>query len=247
MSGNTKDMLIGTLTGISAVMAMALLSPRPAPPSRPIVREVLVTQAQLYDHHAAGAMPSIQTGATGKNLEMILEKVEMKRVPLAQAVPEIAQMSRLNIMVDWQSLSEAQIGDDFPVKLNLHNVPARVALQTLVDQLGAQHSKVAYRVTDEIVRISTVEQLSRELYARVYDVRDLIDYLCVQNDLTEREAADRLIEMIQKGVSPASWDQTDGHGTATPFAGRLIVKQTLENHRELIKVLAAMRQKRDKP
>lgn len=243
----TRDVIIGFLAGIVALIAMKLITPRPQPV--PLVREVMTYSRAGSE--ASDANPATQPNGGRQNLNTILESVEMKRVPLSQALAKLSQMTGGNFIVEWGALGAAQIGDDQPITINLHQVRGDVALKALVDQLGGEREKIGYRVQDGIVRISTVHNLSREQFVRVYDIRDVIYDLYSSSksfptpnvELTKHDAVDEVTGTILRGVDPASWREAGGMASIEVFSGRLIVRQTLENHQAIARIIADLRRK----
>jgi len=236
-----KDALIGTITGVAAVTVLAFLTPKPPPPQIIKIETGLVQDATLKTN----------PDPTRQKLELVLGKVEFKGERLDKVLAWFASETDANFVVDWRALGNAQIGNDFPVKVSLRHATARIALKAVLAQMGEGYERASFEVSDGVVRISTVYQLTRLMHTRAYDIRDIIDDVCIKSrrfagsddGITEQQAADQIIAMIQSSVDPNTWRDAGNAGTIQYFAGRLVVKQTVENHHELTEVLAGLRHK----
>jgi hypothetical protein len=257
-----KDLLIGTLTGVSAVLAMAWLTPKPPPALPPLVRDVMSN----YRWPASDdfLIPTTQPNPTQHKLEKILEKVEVKKGRLDKLLAFIADSTGVNMAVNWRVLEAAGINGDCRVTLTLRHLPARVVLNETLRDAGGNNVKLGYTITDGIVRISTADELSHDAVTCIYDVSDLIDEAMERNrkheadpskpqtnaqkTMTEQGVLDSLVRMIQETIDPTVWRDAGGSvGSIRMFDKKLIVTQTEEGHEELRHLLAALRQKPRQP
>jgi hypothetical protein len=245
-----RDVLIGTLTGISAVLATALLAPRPQPPLP--VRELAGTPAQVIDEELGRPMlPSTRPDATKVRLARSLERVEVRGMRLDKFLSYLADAAGVNVFVEWRALESAGIDAGVPVTLDLRNVPASAALERALAEVGGGNVRLAYEIDEGVVRVSTADELAKHTWVRVYDVRDLLESevlhrrsLAVTGQATsgEPDAVDNLCRLLQEFIDPTSWRDAGGSaGAVRPFGGRLIVTQTLENHEQVAELLAALR------
>ncbi|MFG0253002.1 MAG: hypothetical protein ACF8NJ_09035 [Phycisphaerales bacterium JB038] len=81
------------------------------------------------------------------------------------------------INVDWAALEQAGIERDEPVTLSLVNVPVRVGLERILEQLntgGDEFSRIWYSIRDGIITISLDSELRKFTVPIVYDIRDLL-------------------------------------------------------------------------
>jgi hypothetical protein len=87
----------------------------------------------------------------------------------------LRNQGKLSIDVNWNALSLVGIDRTSPLALNLRNVKLETALGLALDNVGAVSGvQLGSDVVDGIIRVSTVEELSRKTFSRVYDVTDLL-------------------------------------------------------------------------
>jgi hypothetical protein len=241
-----KDLLIGTLTGVTAVLATAWLNPAPAPP--PILREALPAYPARADESAS--LPTTQPDSAQVQLEKMIKSVTVENGRLDKVLDFIANSTGANMVVNWRALEAAGIGADAPVTLNLHQIPARVLLNQTLAVVGGGNIKLSYHIADGIVTVSTADDLAHDMVTRVYDVSDLLDQSLAKSrkytpptsqPMTLPEATDELVKTIGEVVAPKGWDAQTGRIYA--LAGKLVVIDTFESHDKIRQVLAALRQK----
>lgn len=254
-----RDLIIGTITGISAVIATALFTPKPTPIPQPIsIRQVLEA-----DPSSGNIYPTTQPDPTRQKLDNILAKVEIKGGRLDKLLAFIAQSTNVNMAVNWRALEAAGFPPDCPITLNLQQLPARVILNQVLAELSGGTIKLAYRIKDGIVIVSTADDLERDVVTRVYDVRDIVaeaiartnppqdkpakptttqSNLCFGTAATVQDASDNLVKLIQETIEPTIWRDAGGSdGGIRAFAGNLIVTLPIERHEDLQQLLARLR------
>ncbi len=175
-----------------------------------------------------------------KRIEAALQsptQLEFIKTPLQDVIDYLKDQHHIEIQIDTRALSDVGIGTDTPVTKNLKGVSLRSALQLMLRELGLTHT-----IQDEVLLITTFEEAETHLTTVVYPVADLgfrdksgetwIDF-------------DSLIEMITSTVKPTTWDEVGGPGTIAPQSigntHAIVVFQTQEVHRELVKVLKQIR------
>lgn len=246
-----KDLLIGTLAGISAVVVTAWLNPRPAPAPAPMFRDANFSYAWPDDQDY---LPTTQPSPAERKLEKIVQKIEVKGGRLDKLLAFLADTTGVNMSVNWRTLEAAGIAADCPVTLKLHELPARIILKQTLDNAGGGNVKLAFRIGDGVVRISTADEFAREAVTRVYDVRDLIEKGIAEQSryvdprfskvMTAQDSMDALVRVIQETIDPTSWRDAGGSiGGIRLIFGELIVTLSAEGHDELRQLLAALRQK----
>jgi hypothetical protein len=247
-----RDVLIGTVSGISAVIAMTLLMPRPQPASLP-VREIRAVDAR-YDDLAGSYLPATQPDPVRQKLAQTIARVNVKEMRFDKVVTYLSEITGANFYVDWRALEAAGIDSHATVTLDLQGVPVTVVLKTALTDLGGGNSgniMLAYRIDDGVVKISTADELAKETCTRIYDVRDLIEEAVLHGrvipnakvgETTEQEATDALARLLEEAVDPVSWRDNGGmSGGLRAFAGRLIVTQIPENQEQVLGLLTALR------
>jgi hypothetical protein len=250
-----KDLLIGTLAGISAVVVTAWFNPRPTPVPAPIFTAANFYCAWPDDHDY---LPTTQPSPAERKLEKIVQKIEVKGGRLDKLLAFLADTTGVNMSVNWRALEAAGIAADCPVTLKLHELPARIILKQTLDNAGGGNVKLAFRIADGVVRISTADELSREAVTRVYDVRDLIAECITEQSryvdprfskvMTAQDSMDALVRVIQETIDPTTWRDAGGSiGGIRCLSGMLIVTLPPESHDQLRQLLTALRQKSRQP
>jgi hypothetical protein len=121
-------------------------------------------------------------------------------------------------------------------------MPARGALRHLLRPLD-----LAWVIEDEVLQITTAEQVESRLELRVYPVRDLCEFALDEDLLTQPggRTVDALMETIMYTVAPDVWDHVGGPGAIAPLgsAGVLVISQTGEVHAKIEELLTQLRKR----
>jgi hypothetical protein len=250
----TKDVVIGTVAGVVAVLAVAVLSPRAQqlPAGALPVVELAGSPSPFYEGLGKSYLPTTRPDPTKVRLERHrIERVEARQMPLEKLIQYFRETTGVNLFVSWRALEAAGIDRHAPVTLDLRDVSAAVALKMAMKEVGGENIMLGYLVADNVVTISTAEDLAKETVTRIYDVRDLIDEEFAhrrradnnpQKPVVEQDAVDALNRILQETIDPTSWRDAGGSvGAIMYFGGRLIVTQTHDNHDQVLELLAALR------
>jgi hypothetical protein len=243
--------LIGLIVGIVAVIASQWFVARPRPVVE--VRELSTVwgNASLAELGKL-LIPSTQPDPVAKRLDAPLESFAFHEKTLDEGIALLAGRVGCNFYLDWHSLEAAGAtrGDRF--SFDIKNATASVALKQMLATY-MNNVRLAYRVEEGIVRISTADGLSHDTVVRVYDVRDLVQEQLdrehqgppdVPRARVDSEGGNSIAKVITSSIDPASWRDAGGSsGSVEYFAGRLIINQTPENHDAINQLLAAMRRK----
>ena len=180
-------------------------------------------------------------------LARVLPQVHFDQVGFEDVVEFLRDVSGLNIFVNWKVLEAAGIDRNTPVTANVHNVKFSKALDLILDSVGGGKTKVRYSIDQNVVTISTKEDLDKHVVIQVYDIRDL---LASESDgPTRQQMMDAVQKLILQNVDSETWKENNGHvGSLRIFdpGGQLIVTQTPENHRQIVALLDRIREERDK-
>lgn len=250
-----KDVVIGLLTGITAVVATTLLTPRPQP-SNLSIRELAPTDDLYFSRLAREYLPASDPDPVRLKLERTAASLKVSSAQLETVVKQLADASGQNFYVDWAAIQGFGIGANDRITLNLVNLPVSTLLKAALKEAGGQKAHLGYRVIDGVVRISTEDDLSHYSVTRVYNVRDLVDREIawseknVKNNLLPEAAADNLVLLIEQTVDPSSWrsiatvatvsDLGNSTKSVVVFGGLLVVTQTPENQDAILGLLSAL-------
>lgn len=222
----------------------------------------LVLTARIANADVATAVPDADTDQNRKIPEFKLESP----TPLESAIEALRNTAHANIVVDWPSLLDAGVKRDAQVRICLWNVTLNEALRAVI-AVADYHGLVSFQMQDGVTMVAAREKLWRAgRVVRVYDVRPIIEDLRASRRLhtpttqpnqqsaaasshpgmaiTADEATDAIVRLIQTTAVSDGWQ----HGSTAadfvrPFAGRLIISQTPENHRKIAGLLRALRER----
>ena len=176
---------------------------------------------------------------------------------LSEIIKSLATSAGVNIVIDPQGLAAEGVTTDTPISLQLTQpITIRSILNLILEPL---HLK--YAVGEEVVTITSEAALAADVYAKVYNVSDLVIPIKNQKiELTEKGYAtrsvvkddgnpdfDSLIELITTTIQPQSWDEVGGPGAIEPFPTNLslVVSQTEEVHAGISDLLVQLRRLMD--
>jgi hypothetical protein len=235
-----RDVLIGTVTGIAAAVTMGLMTPRPQVQPAP-VRE-LPEFTTGHSDLGLSLMPTTRPDPARAKLEKVIDKVVVEKARIEGVIHYIAEETGANVWVNWRALEAAGIDRDAPVTIDLRQVPARVALTQALDEVGGGTIKVIYHLVDGVVRISTADDLYRYAVTRIYDVRDLIERATAGGKVTDQEAMDGLVRLLQESIDPTVWREGSGAVSGIrAMNGLLIITHTVDNHARFAELIGGLR------
>lgn len=192
----------------------------------------------------AWGVSAAQPGATSKPADKSVEEVlntpvksiSFDNIPLEEVIGFFRDVSGLNIVTRWPDLMASGIEKSAPVTVKLTNLPLGRALDATLDTLRTgQGGKLGYAVQDDILVISTAEDLNRTgLVTKVYDVSDLID-------CADPEQAESLKQVIKDHIQPETWAPTGNIGNISHFKGLLTVTHTSRVQSAVKKLLDDLR------
>jgi hypothetical protein len=195
-----------------------------------------------------------------KRLEAKLGKVDFQNVPLSQVVDRLNRDHHANVGVNWRVLEACGIDENTPVFVQTQGLPLKRVLDLVCKEVGQDTVMMGYRADDDVILITTAEELSRETVVHVYDVRDLVTY---DHDLREGmhrlfdprnwstqgkaepekenpaiDSVQSLVQVITETIEPDSWRDAGGTtGSINEFGGRLIIIQTAQTHQRIAALL----------
>ena len=194
----------------------------------------------------AKAVKKPAAAEAGKPADLLakkLKKVEFSGVPLEEVVEYLRDMTGVNIVVKWKALEAAGIKKATPVDLKVKDVPVEKVLRLVLDSVGRErdHLDYDYELEDNIVTISTAEDLSWRTVARVYDVRELIDW-------ADPKRVESLLDLVRTTIEPDTWRENTGMiGSVRHLNGVLVVTHTSKVHEALVVLLEYLRAAHAKP
>lgn len=124
----------------------------------------------------AGIGPGGATGADSEIMRKLgepLGEIRFDSQPFASVIDFLQDLTKVNMVVDWDNLTENGISRDKEVSLNVKGLSFRTVLTELLSQVGGD-TRLAYEVGDNLLRIATKDKLDKNKQVLVYDIRDLL-------------------------------------------------------------------------
>jgi hypothetical protein len=152
--------------------------------------------------------------------------VQFDGAPLTDVLDFFADSTGLDVVTDWKSLEAEGVDRSAPVSLRLRqNAPAEQALSYLLRSAGGDN--IGFAIDHGVVVVASRSRLDRMVVTRAYDASGLAD-----GDLAS---------LVRETVSPSSWRENSGPGSARVYNGRLVVTATEPNHRQVERLLGLLR------
>lgn len=107
-------------------------------------------------------------------LNQRIPEVTFEEAPFDQVMQWVEQTMQINVSVRWQILEDAGVQRDKPISVRVRNVRFSQVLWMIMNEAGGPDLKLAYRASGNLLILSTVEDLGKEMITRVYDVSDLL-------------------------------------------------------------------------
>ena len=146
---------------------------------------------------------------------------------------------KIDIHLDKKAMDEAGIGADVTVSKNLKGVPLRLALRSMLHELG-----LAYVVQDDVLLITTTEAEEQKPATCGDPVADLVERYRDDKGtvLTDSEP---LTDKIDDAVQPKTWAEKGGPGSMCAYRGgrhrRFLISQTQQVQEEVAALAVRLR------
>ena len=151
-----------------------------------------------------------------------------------------AQVTNMNLDVDWESLADIGISRDDLVTLNLQPLPAQTVLERVLRKVSPDaFSRANWAVEDGVLVIASDDALRRNTFVVLYDIRDLLfqirDFTDIPNlglgqitqgqgggsnsgnfqpedstGPTEDDILQKIIDIIQANIDTDGWKDNGG-------------------------------------
>jgi general secretion pathway protein D len=135
---------------------------------------------QLTARRLAGLDDNAGESEVNRRIEMRLQEpvpVNFENNSLINVIDYLRNTTSLNFYVNWTALQNVGVEQDYPINLQLSNVPASQALALVLQEASAGNEldPIGYAIHQGIIKISTDRELKRTTVAsRIYDIRDLL-------------------------------------------------------------------------
>lgn len=128
---------------------------------------------------------------------------EFLEFPLNETIAQIADSTKLPIVVDQRALEEIGLSSDQPVSLRLKDVPLRTVMNTMLRQLD-----LTYTTFDNVITVTTIEAAEQQCQNRIYWLEGIG---MVRGDMQS------LMDAIQTTIVPDTWEALGGPSTMCPI------------------------------
>jgi hypothetical protein len=167
--------------------------------------------------------------------------VDFVQTRLQDVAETLSRDFQVPIVLARKKLEEASISSDAPITRKLQRLPLESILRLVLAELDLN-----FTVRDNVILISTPEDIESRLATRVYPVLDLVTQRKYSSTSAPSAATadyDSLIELITATIKPDSWDDVGGPGSidALDNAAVLTISQTRDVHREIENLLGSLR------
>lgn len=95
--------------------------------------------------------------------------LDFRKTPISEAVAYVKDFVGVEIQLDLKALRDAGIESDTPITFDVKGVSLKSALNLMLRPLD-----LTYIYKDEVLLITTPEQVQQYVKTKVYDVRDLL-------------------------------------------------------------------------
>jgi len=160
-------------------------------------------------------------------------------VRLSDAIKQLRQKAGVPLFVNWKQMAVIHVSPDEWVTVGLRGKTLKGDLEVVLDVAGADREKWGINVEDGVIVVSSRDDLSKNVSVRVYDMRDIIGRPVADE---RQRRVDALVALIQDQIEPGSWKERGGQVAAIrELGGQLIVTQTTENQRKLMRLMEDVR------
>jgi hypothetical protein len=155
-------------------------------------------------------------------------------MPFARAISLVAALSGLPITLDPEAMARLQVSLRDPISLRLTGVTVEEVLQKIVAKRG-----MAFTAEDGQVVVTSPADQQEKLRRIRYTVSDLTN--------NDQAATDQLAPLVEKLVSPESWQSGGGQGTIQTEKTALAVTQSAAVHDQILVFCEKLRNARGRP
>jgi hypothetical protein len=163
-----------------------------------------------------------------------IPEIQLREVPLAEAVDLLAGLSTLPISFDPEAMQQLGVTLHDPVTVELSSATVGQVLGKVAASRG-----LAAVVEDGQLLLTSPADRREKLLPKRYTVSDLTG--------PDPTAVAELAALVEKLVAPDSWRPKGGRGTIEPDHGVLAVVQTAVVHDQILTFCEKLRHARGKP
>lgn len=169
-------------------------------------------------------------------------------IPLGKVINSFQTQHGINIFLDARALEQEGLTADEPINVSLSGISLKSALNIILKPIGLN-----YVVNNEVLMITTADDVARTLNVRIYPVADLCDkpddYQALENvirntclDLRKRNWT--AAGLIMEGPHAQPIPQRNPTISVVPQCKAIVINQTDRVHTKIVDLLSQLRQVR---
>jgi hypothetical protein len=158
--------------------------------------------------------------------------------PLNDVVDYFGSLHEFPVLIDARALEDVGVKIDTQITAHLEGARLAAALRTILRELD-----LTYAVRDEVLLVTTPEQVENKLVEAIYPIADLLKAEGVQTPADVAQELADLQRLIENTVDPNTWGEVGGPGAFHPLVeyGAIAVVQTPSVHDKVAKLLTQVR------
>jgi hypothetical protein len=179
------------------------------------------------------------TAAAEKRMAKALSaptEFEFIDTPLQDILDTIEDVHKIPIEIDQRALDEVGIPSDTPITKSVKGISLRSALRLMLKDLD-----LTYMVRDEVLLITTPEEVECALVTKVYPLNHL-QAGRAEAARSEQPYVDSLVATVTKMIARQTWENVGGAGSLSVLSlntlEALVVAQTRDVHEQIEGLLA---------
>ncbi|MGE3180286.1 MAG: hypothetical protein AB7N71_01545 [Phycisphaerae bacterium] len=174
----------------------------------------------LFAISSSSALFAESTSAIRQHaLGTLLPEVSFEEQPLERVVDWLRDASNTNVIVRWQTLEDYGIDRETPISLRVRNLRLDQVLSLILEQAAGSDLRLGYLASDQMLTITTADDLDRNTITKVYDISDLLVRTPRFADATSIDPSQALSGLASGGGSGGGAGTGGGGTIFTPAAG----------------------------
>lgn len=118
---------------------------------------------------------AVQAPQTLRLLNQRISEVRYEQTELESAINQLKELSGIEIQPRWDKLEGADVRRDTPITMHAKDLSFKQVIWMLMKAAaGSSDLTLAYRMSGNLLILSTEEDLGKDVITRVYDVADLL-------------------------------------------------------------------------
>jgi hypothetical protein len=112
--------------------------------------------------------------SAARALREVVPEARFEAMPLEDFLEWVERQTKVNVVVRWAVLERAGVTRDTPVSLSLNNVRLGQVLMSGLGSAAAPDEPLAYRISGNVITISTRRDFRSQMFTEIYEIQDLL-------------------------------------------------------------------------